>query len=421
LDAAKNDNWIAPIRTSFARVGLWPAIAAIFSLSVTLITLGQKTEILRYAVGVVGVLGLLYYGFLYLKFRSFVSTIKTNYTGPKSHAEKLGLQAAIGLDLRALLIGWMPKDYFVRRYWRETLWPIALYLLAVLAVGCQIWLYMPHERIAVAIAPILVWATATLVVPALILRSKEGPKRVLLVVDDLDRCPPLQMLEIVESVMLLLDDEEINRRLQIAMLVEESSLSIALSKKYGFLRDEEHRDEADKSKALGRVVRENVEKLFLIHLRLPPASDRGLGELMEKFVEQLSEPLQSNRGGTETSQSSPSGVIVPEVSADDRGTIREVREDADVKFTLSREERDRLVSAVGNLRGSSYQGTWGPRSVRCFLFRYQLARLLLSRLGHVVNPERLVQSLVKAQSEENAGTEADDLSLMIENIANQVS
>ena len=39
-----------------------------------------------------------------------------------------------------------------------------------------------------------------------------GTERVLLIIDDLDRCEPTQMLQVLESTKLLLEDEEVHAR-----------------------------------------------------------------------------------------------------------------------------------------------------------------------------------------------------------------
>jgi hypothetical protein len=81
-----------------------------------------------------------------------------------------------------------------------------------------------------------VLALALLLLPKL--AGERRPGKVLLVVDDLDRCSPSEMLSVIENVRLLLDDEEINSRLQVLMLVDEHVLQHAIALRYETMIEE---------------------------------------------------------------------------------------------------------------------------------------------------------------------------------------
>jgi hypothetical protein len=64
------------------------------------------------------------------------------------------------------------------------------------------------------------------------------------------------------------------------------------------------------------------------------------------------------------------------------------------------------------------QGVLGPRTLRCLLFRYQLARDILFKLGHSPEPRELANIIVSVYAGvvEPSGTPSD-----IEMVVRQVS
>ncbi len=161
------------------------------------------------------------------------------------------------------------------------LFPILMYVAVTIFVFWQlvpeqdgvwnvfIWEFDTKFPLAVKRLVYSSWFFISLVLPVLALFVAQGPRRILLVVDDLDRCEPRQMLEIIESIMLLLDDKEIQKRMQIAMLVEEEAIHTALLMKYEHLRLPVVGTDRFDSKIDDRIVRENIEKIFVSYLRLP--------------------------------------------------------------------------------------------------------------------------------------------------------
>jgi len=108
-----------------------------------------------------------------------------------------------------------------------------------------------------------VWCLFWVVIPyVLYFFPRKSTGRVLLVVDDLDRCEPIQMLEIIESTMLILDDEDVHQHLQVCMLIDESAFFHALIDKYDHLLNIEHLDR-EHQYSPARIFRENLENSFL--------------------------------------------------------------------------------------------------------------------------------------------------------------
>ncbi len=112
LEAAKRASTLLTLRAALVRYGPWPAIVAVFGLFLTLLGVADRLEFVTVATRVLGVCGIAYYAFLLVRFKSLAQRLQKRYATVARHDDKLGLQAAIGEDLKALLIAWVPRDYF---------------------------------------------------------------------------------------------------------------------------------------------------------------------------------------------------------------------------------------------------------------------------------------------------------------------
>jgi hypothetical protein len=96
---------------------------------------------------------------------------------------------------------------------------------------------------------------------------------------DLDRCEPEQMLAVIESLRLFLDDEEMSRRLQVAMLIDRNILKRAIimkGKKCGMLGASNSREE---------YFRLQEEKYFVTSLELAPLTPEDADQLAKTNCE----------------------------------------------------------------------------------------------------------------------------------------
>ena len=197
-----------------------------------------------------------------------------------AHGEASGLQATIGEDLRYLLEGWIPSKgfdrIFVFGYWLIT---SGLALAAILRLGgeprwpewlradFQLNVYAGSGPVAAAVAVVLIVASA-IAVMAWLRYGGGPPTRVLLIVNEHDRCR-LEHISVVESIKLLIKNTAISRRVQVMMLVEEEVLKRAIFDKYGGLAENLPKEQLKSSYDADRLMRENCEKLFTARLRLP--------------------------------------------------------------------------------------------------------------------------------------------------------
>jgi hypothetical protein len=456
--------WI--IRAGIARKGPWPLLGALTLFAAGLIPKIYSLEKgLHWTIALGGLLGL--GGLIWLaEFLVGVSEtskrLSKDFLKVTRHSEKLGLQATIGKDLKALLKGWIPQGGITPR----SAIPILYYFGVVWLITWCTWhwfgfgppLTRPHPELQF-------WMTFAAPVSCILLLawvfSRRGyPKRALLIVDDLDRCEPTQLLAVMESVKMLLDDSEINSRVQVAMLIEEDVLNHALRGKYGRLGMAEF-----------LMLRENKEKLFNVQMRMGPLSDDDVSDLLEGIVakkrikenaerqkrlsklneemkqwketmEQLDQTesqavIDSALEGIKKAQADVAvGKALPQTRKDEheqllqsinKGRWRTVGNDrpvtteyklSDSEFDLREEEAFRACLPL--LRTGDQGPTFGPRSIRAFVFRYQLARLILLRLRIPWTPETLVEELAFAATgtkREDGGEAGEEIKSIVQQVS----
>jgi|GEM_PF-6454395 len=250
-------------------------------------------------------------------------------------------------------------------------------------------------------------ALATPILAVLISSRPRQCRRVLLVVDDLDRCDPDQMLAVIESLRLFLDEPEMSRRLQVAMLLDRNILKSAMVK----------RAEAQKlllaPESQAEFFRQQEEKLFVVSMTLPPIDHDMLATLARRMVKrevqqqavdapapppgqekrasspdnstdsmaaQLTPTASSNEGPQNPPPTTPKR---PAVSNDQ--AVRRIL--SDVQF--SQEEQDLLVEALTKFDVSNIT----PRSYRAFVLRYQLVRLILAGFAAHYEPSEVIAEI----------------------------
>lgn len=523
----KNQNWRLPFRAAFLRSGPWPLVIAIFSIAVSLLLSNHGLVLFQ----LIGFGAIFYLASLYFfQFRKHSTQLKKNYAF-RGHADKLGLQAAIGDDLKAVVRAWIPdditnvdpsdstnKDTDAKNLTKKLAWvlPSCLYVLGVALILWQLAIkwqrplsFGPPNSIAsqlkelfqinpVAIGvlyglltigfvlapPLLLWpwlrraenlnkklasclpvffcvtsSGAGLIVLKLIrgvdygpawlyllasiflfillvilpplvlwfsLKNKapwngyfsrfvdDNPKKILLVVDDLDRCENDNMLEIIESTMLLLDDDDFRDRVQIVMLVEDRAVEAAIAKKYDHLWKAQDEPENVKN----RIVRENIEKIFLAQLKLIELTEEQRLQVFAKYMgkslneinyevvvaseeEHAGEPDRNGSPDLGSELDDGDGVVAGNVEVNEQqAEISRIIGD----ITWHDSEREAIIGTISRDKQGRFVG-WGPRSIRCFLTKYQIARAILSSFREEVDALELVEALLKADSGElDSGT-----------------
>jgi len=226
------------------------------------------------------------------------------------------------------------------------------------------------------------------------------PDRILLIVDDLDRCEGDDLLEIMESIMLLCQDEQINKRLHVCMLVKSHTVEVKLREKYKYLLED-----VAYGKEKERLIRENFEKLFDAHLSLPDLKEGNVEEVLRSFLKKLvtddeKEKGKGGEGGGEgKKESSPAHLLTPPHPGPTEPSGSEPSEGAPVvppsppktspreptkptgseppvkQSVLSGKEREDIIEEAKNFV-EPYKNYWTPRSLKRLTTQFLLARSL---------------------------------------------
>ena len=345
------------LRLNFSRLGIWPFISLLLIIAVYVfmredLFTNFKVQLELFKHGIDGLFGFSIIGLfisIYGQFKSKAINLFHQYFKKTSFKELLGIQAEIQRKLRDLLTAWISD--------RE---------------------------------------------------AEDEHKRVLLVVDDIDRCSEDRLIQIIDSLRVMLEDEKISNRVVVLTAVDENVLKRAIKWKYHPLleTDYELKQSADKKLDVAiKLTREYMDKLFLSAIKLGTLTRNERIEIFQEFVKdkvdsESSEekvPPEKNSEGTskasideKSSQVSPTErekmVETPEENSEtteEKSTVINIMNDYEISFAELKE----LKSLLNRYRNAT------PRQIRIFYYRYLLARNLLAN--------RLDKLEIKRSSEED--------------------
>jgi len=212
--------------------------------------------------------------------------------------------------------------------------------------------------------------------------KKFNNKRILLFVDDLDRCSENQIIEIIDSLRVILDDELITKHILILVALDEKKLAKAIGKKYENLFSPEE---------LPEIVAEYMDKLFISAVKLFPISFDDRAEFVEKLANQIN--LEDNKiVGVKTKlKSSPTKTptLIPQTTSDAEpegspdsiqgtttksGTSPESTPALEPQKSSKNIEETEVTILQTKIKLAKNELT--PRQIRILIYRYLLARNL---------------------------------------------
>lgn len=444
-----DDSWYRAVpravRANLARFGVLPIVGSLVIGALALIPLTVWFGLAYSLITAVGVAGALTALGLYRAFNHPVATLQKRYLLPARHTEKLGMQATIGSDLRILMDGWFGDRIPWIRTW--VLYLLGIACFAVVLSRLLLHRHVDHSWVVVSVSAVVAigigfisWSTW----------CGRGVDRVLLVVDDVDRCAPAQTVAVVDALKLLVEDPLLGKRIQVVVVAEEDALRWAIGEKYkGFIEHDASRKATDKR---NRVVEEYMQKLFVAHLRLPALRDDELREALERFLGAdaghsigmlEARPSRSDAGAgskaiksdADTGPLARSFRVVErgesEISryerdvekVEDRATDQRRQMDAEERKLIGKrrkhllqrpgraalfthDEAEAILAAVTPVEAQRLQiGTL--RGLRSFLIRYQLARALLAL--REVEPQPHLLALGLADGEPTGDANVDEV------------
>lgn len=279
-----------------------------------LIPLASKVELFLWVISSLGIIVFIKLTYLYFVFKPKAINILNQYSEKVSFKEYLGLQAEIQQEISTLLKVWIPEN-------------------------------------------------------------KIGKKRVLLFIDDIDRCNETKIIQIIDSLRIMLDEPEIAKRCVILAAIDERILKIAISTKYYDLVLKDFNGEPQKKINLTNLVREYMDKLFVGGFKLRSLNQAEKKEILQSLTrgkihlsESEKEPIEKqseNIGKNDDAKSKMTSTtnVSPEINESTLPT--------DEVFELENFEYKYLQEVLDAC------GAITPRVIRIFYYRYLLAKRFL--------------------------------------------
>jgi hypothetical protein len=206
------------------------------------------------------------------------------------------------------------------------------------------------------------------------------------------------------------------------MLVEEQILRNAIQQRYR----EVVKADADPHSG-HQLIGDNLEKLFLVWLRLEPLGEDELEQVFEGVCNSLTKATPVIGAKETQSDANSAGSRKNVATAPQSGQLKAPTQpdEKDARQTtsesLTQEEKAAMLAMVKVIRERSGRKSWGPRAVRSFVFRYQLARMLLERMNIKCDPYNLIEALLVAGQVEPNSVEMENIDETLFRVARQVS
>ena len=207
---------------------------------------------------------------------------------------------------------------------------------------------------------------------------KTSKKRILLIVDDIDRCSEDKIIDIVDALRVMLEDEEIYKRVVVISAIDEEILKRAIKIKYKHVFEEDEK----------QVISEYMDKLFLVSVKLPQLTNEEKLKILDVYTEgkreeKTSEPVllsESELGGADVlggAAPHPDNKVQPTKGEPSEETPEENKGNEEQETDTNKHEvlDSEYQELCKNLKGLENAT---PRKIRIVYYRYLLAKKLLS-------------------------------------------
>jgi hypothetical protein len=221
-------------------------------------------------------------------------------------------------------------------------------------------------------------------------------ERIVLFVDDIDRCNEERIISIIDSLRVMLEDDEISKRVVVLAAIDERVLKRAIKWKYHdiIMKDTELNKEG--RPLMSRIIiNEYMDKLFLTGINLGSLNFTERKAILGKYVGRSRVYKESNdsiiaekKSQKETVMAKINPTSSKEIQSttpydninDKKQSETELRSNRSAidesKYDLLEEENNTLLDLL------QYNDTLTPRQIRIFYYRYLLARNILKyRIG----------------------------------------
>ncbi|MDP1726899.1 MAG: P-loop NTPase fold protein [Bacteroidota bacterium] len=233
-------------------------------------------------------------------------------------------------------------------------------------------------------------------------------KKIVLFVDDIDRCSEDQIIRIIDALRIMLEDEEIAARVIVIAAIDERILKRAIQCKYHDLMEKDYSlkhtvndtSSEKKNQVVSDLIREYMDKLFISGIKLSSLTLYERKEIFRAFAHKYTEGYD-NKINVEEGEEEEYTEIDSENDSmakrkdslpkpDEVSIAEELSINIQTKFELTKAEYD----AIQEFLALYAQAT--PRQIKILYYRYQLARNIFSKIfpSIKIEPEGHIQNLI---------------------------
>lgn len=204
-------------------------------------------------------------------------------------------------------------------------------------------------------------------------------RKILLFVDDIDRCSEEKIIQIIDSFRVMLEDNEIYKRMIVVAAIDERVLMRAIKLKYKDLINFNSKNETGMN--LSSLSREYMDKLFISGIKLAALNENEKIEVFNSFT--LNKQLVKSIATFKINKKEPRTIeinlsdsiqITDEIQTDFKLNEKNIVPD-NITPELEEFEYDILKSTLINYKNAT------PRSIRIYYFRYLLAKKIIQEVA----------------------------------------
>ncbi|HFU76462.1 MAG TPA: serine protease [Arcobacter sp.] len=227
-------------------------------------------------------------------------------------------------------------------------------------------------------------------------------EKIILFVDDIDRCNIEQIISIIDGLRVILDNPVIHERLIIITAIDEEILKVALQHKYKNVEDE----------SLSRMYTEYLEKIFIIGLKLNPLNNHEVQEFLNNILPNKEKSTVFKTESINSLEIVPQEVDVSSSSNQENRLLMNGEQNDELSvensaqqiddYEISDDEQDYLLEIIKKLKNPT------PRKVRIFYYKY----LIMKQLFDIRLKEK---GLTQSWYENSDGTVIADILILMAN------
>lgn len=213
-------------------------------------------------------------------------------------------------------------------------------------------------------------------------------KQIILYVDDIDRCNAIKMIDVIDSLRVILENDEIRKRLIVLCSLDEYKIMS------GFIHLNQGMYSSEKDR-LTTMAREHMEKLFIFGIKLPELDTTQQCLFVSSIINH----------GKEATKSSPIEIETPYSTYRKNASI--------IPVSASEEEKeinDTIIEDILNEFITNYNGTLTPRKLRILYYRLLMAINIAAAGGGAMTRE-IAMKILDQSTKVNVKNESTDTAL----------